>query len=287
MESRAKRNHMRPALNLMTLLRHNLEDGVAAAAAAGFESVELWVDALERYLKRHSVADLRNLLQEHQVRALSIGDIESVTFCTPQQFAEVRAQCARYAAIAREIGCPNLVVSGSVKPKGIERAALVEEAKSVLGRLLDAVEPEGVGLALAFKGFPWCSIHTLGMAAEVVAHHEKGQARLALDTFDIHNSGAEIEALESLDPERIAMVRLSDCADLPRPLLTDTCRALPGEGITELGAMMNSLARSRFSGAVSLKVLSPRLLNLGAKETAHMVMAAAEPYLAAARSERT
>jgi hypothetical protein len=82
-------------------------------------------------------------------------------------------------------------------------------------------------------------------------------------------------------------VRLSDCANLPPPLLTDTGRVLPGEGIAELAAMMTALARSRFFGAISVKVLSPRLLNLGAKETAHMVMAAAEPYLAAARSERT
>ncbi|RJP23846.1 MAG: sugar phosphate isomerase/epimerase [Candidatus Abyssobacteria bacterium SURF_5] len=270
---------LRPSLNLITLLRADIKSGIAAAAEAGFEFVELWVDPLETYLKNNSIEDLRKLLDESRMRVSSIGDIESITFCTPAQAAELRGRCAHLAAVARALNCPYLVVSGSVKPRGTGSDALAEEIRLSLGAVLDVVEPEGVGVALAFRGFSWCSINTLAGAIKAVEYHKARRAGLVLDTFDLHIVGAEPGIITSLDPAKIFVMRLSDCGDVPLPLITDTARLLPGEGKADLEAMLSAVASSGFSGAVSLKVLSPRLLDMSAIEVAGAAMAAAEKYV--------
>lgn len=275
---------MQICLNLTTLLRADLEEAVGAAARAGFGAVELWVDSLERYLETHTIDDLHSLLDEHRMRVLSIGDIESVTFCNPEQFEELRRRCERLASVARAISCPTLVASASVRPRGTDASEIAVETSSVLGKLLDTVEPEGVGLAFAFRGFGWCAVNSLEQVREAVESHAGRRIGLALDTFDLHTTGVRPATLEVVEPSQIFVMRLSDCNDAPPPILSETDRVLPGEGVAGLNALLDALWKTGFSEPVSLKILSPRLWGLGATETAKVVMATAARYLPSAIS---
>ena len=276
---------MRPCLNLTTILRADVETGVRAAASAGFEEVELWADPLERYLESRSADDLGNLLAANGVKVAAIGDIESITFCDGDRFDELRGRCERLAEVAKAISCPTLVVSPSVRPRGVEEERIAEEAVSALGGLLDVVEPSGVAVALAYRGFPWCAVNTIGGAREAVAAHSGRRVGLALDTFDLHATGATPDDLKLIDPARISVFRLSDCEDLPAAMLTDTCRVLPGEGAARLDEMLATVRELGYTGPVSMKIPSPKLFGLDADEAAKIVMAVSQPYLAPAPTE--
>ncbi|GAB4349523.1 MAG: hypothetical protein Kow0099_32650 [Candidatus Abyssubacteria bacterium] len=266
-------------LNLTTVLRARLDEAVAAAARAGFKGVELWAESLERYLQNHSISELRDVLEEHQVKVVSIGDIESITFCNAAQFDELRRRCEILAEVAAAISCPHLVVSASVRPRGIDSGRIDEEAVSALGNLLDIVEPAGVGLAFAFRGFRWCAVNSIEQAGRAVAAHAGRRVGLALDTFDLHNTRVGEETLEVLDPADIFILRLSDSADVPDPILSDTDRVLPGEGVAKLDSMLRALQRAGYSDAVSLKILSPHLWSLEADDLALLVMATTAQYI--------
>lgn len=276
---------MRPCLNLTTILRADLEAAVKAAAEAGFSAVELWVDSLERYLESHSLEDLRNLIETHRLEVTSIGDIESITFCDPEQFEMLRRRCEELAAVAAAISCPTLVACASVRPPDADEPKIVEETAAALGKLLDVVEPSGVGLALAFRGFTWCAVNTLEQAREAVAAHVGRRVGLVLDTFDLHAAGVEPDDLKLIDPAGVFLVRMSDCENVPAALLSDADRTLPGEGVARLDAMLEAVRGIGYSGYVSLKILSPKLYSLDAAEAAKMVMAVSEPYLAAASTK--
>ena len=270
---------MQPCLNLTTVLRANLEEAVSAAAQAGFGTVEIWVDCLERYLETHTIDDLRGLLDAHHMSVLSIGDIESITFCTAEQFDQLRLRCERLASVAGAISCPTLVASASVRPRNVDVSRIADETASVLGKLLDTVEAAGVGLAFAFRGFGWCAVNSLDQAREAVEYHKGRRIGLALDTFDLHTTGVSPETLESVEPSRISVMRLSDCIDVPPAILSETDRVLPGEGIGRLDDMLEAVGKAGYSGPVSMKILSPRLWGLDAAETARIVMAITEKYL--------
>ena len=273
---------MRFCLNLTTIFRADLETAVRAAAEAGFGAVELWVDSLERYLEAHTIDELRKLLETNRLEVISIGDIESITFCEPDQLDELLRRCEMLAAVANAISCPTLVVSASVRPRDVDAAQIAEETASALGKLLDVVEPVGVGLALAFRGFSWCSVNTLDQAREALAANSGRRAGLVLDTFDLHATGERPDALKSIDPARVFVVRMSDCEDLPPALLSETGRVLPGEGAAGLEEMLRALSELGWSGYISLKVPSPKFVGLDAGEVAKVVMAVSEPYLALA-----
>lgn len=270
---------MQPCLNLTTILRADLEEAVGAAAQAGFEHVEIWVECLEKYLDTHTIDDLRGLLDTHRMSVLGIGDIESITFCSAEQFDQLRLRCERLASVASAISCPTLVASASVRPRGVDNSRIASETSSVLEKLLDTVEPAGVGLALAFRGFGWCAVNSLDQAREALAEHEGRRIGLALDTFDLHATGVPPDTLESVEPSRIFVMRLSDCIDVPSAILSETDRALPGEGVGRLDDMLAALRKAGFSGPISLKILSPKLWSLDASEIAKVVMAISEQYL--------
>ena len=278
---------MQPCLNLATILRADLEEAVGAAARAGFETVELWVDSLERYLDTHQTDDLCRLLDSHRMKVISIGDIESITFCNRDQFDDLRRRCERLASVAHAIACPTLVVSASVRPRRIEESRVTSEVSSVLGKLLDIAEPEGVGLALAFRGFNWCAINTLEQALKAVESHAERRTGLALDTFDLHATGVQTEALRSIDIARISVMRLSDCLRVPAAILSETDRALPGEGVADLDSILSTLHNMGFQGPVSVKILNPKLWGLDAEDVARVVMAITEKYLSGMCPEET
>jgi len=269
---------------LTTLLRADLEGAVEAAAEAGFEAVELWVDSLERFLATHTVDDLRALLERHRMKVVSIGDIESITFCTREQFEELSQNCERLAAVARAVSCPSLVVSASVKPRGVDASAIAAEASSALGRLLDVVEPAGVGLAFAFRGFGWCAVNSLAQVRDAVDSHAGRHVGLALDTFDLHTRGVQPAEIATVNPEQIFVMRMSDCNEAHPLVLTDSDRVLPGEGVVQLDNMLEAVWKAGFSGPVSLKILCPRLWELSAPEAAQLVMATASQYSAGLRT---
>ncbi len=270
---------MRYCLHLATMLRASVEDAVAGGAEAGFGAVELWVESLERYLETHTVDDLRNLLERHSVTPLSIGDIESVTFCNADQFEKLTELVGRLSDVASAISCPTLVVSASVRPRGIAGSRIADEISTVLGKLAAITESRGVGVALAFRGFTWCAVNSLEQAQEAVDVHSDRRVGLALDSFDIHASGFEREKLRAVDPAKIFVMRLGDCLDVPAPILSDTDRALPGEGIAEIGTILNTVREAGFAGPVSLKILNPRLWSLEAREIARIVRTATEEFL--------
>jgi len=276
---------MRACLNLTTILRAGLEEAIGAASGAGFETVEIWAECLERYLENHTIDDLRGLLDAHRMSVLSIGDIESITFCSSEQFDELRLRCERLASVANAISCPTLVASASVKPRGADASRIMGETSAVLGKLLDTVEATGVGLGFAFRGFAWCAVNSLDQARNAVEFHSERRIGLALDTFDLHTTGVPPETLETIEPSSISVMRLSDCIDVPPAILSETDRALPGEGVGRLDAMLQALGKAGFSGPVSLKILTPKLWSLDAPEIAKVVMAVAEQYLPGARSE--
>jgi sugar phosphate isomerase/epimerase len=212
------------------------------------------------------------------MKALSIGDIESITFCNPEQLDGLCRRLERLASVARTISCPTIVASASVRPRGVGASVIAAEVESALGKLLDITEAAGVGLALAFRGFQWCTVNSLEGACEAVASHSGRRIGLVLDTFDLHATGVQPERLKVIDPSSIAVVRMSDCVDVPHPILSESDRVLPGEGVARLDAILEAVWTTGFAGPISMKILSPALWSLKPEEIAKIVMAVSSQY---------
>jgi len=271
---------MKLALNGATTMKADLATDVRAAAAAGFDYLEIWAAKLREFLKTHSVADLKTLFKESGVQPLSIHSIEHITFRDTAAYAQIRTECEELSLIAAEIACPYIVVvPGRFPPGGLSSYEVIEKSVQTLRELASIGERHGVGLAFEFLGQADCSVQTLELADEIVVKVNRRNIGLVIDSFHFYTGGSTIKMIEVLDPKRLFIFQISDAESRPREQLTDAHRLLPGLGILPLKEIIEAFKRIGYDGVASVKIFRPEYWERDPFELAREAKAAVEKVM--------
>jgi 2-keto-myo-inositol isomerase len=274
---------MKLSLNGATTMKADLATDVQAAAAAGFDYVEIWAAKLREFLKSHSISDLKKLFDEGGVKPLSIGCIEHITFSDSAAYAQIRTECEELAAIAEAIACPYIVVvPGTLPPGGLSSYEVIEETVRVLRELASIAERHRVALAFEFLGQKDCSVQTLELANEIVQKVNRPNIGLVVDSFHFYVGGSTIRMIDALDPKRLFIFHINDAEDLPLDQLADAHRLLPGLGTLKLKEMIEALKRIGYDGVASVEVFRPEYWERDPSELAREAKAAVEKVLSCA-----
>lgn len=273
---------MKLALNGATTMRADLSTDVRAAAAAGFDYLEIWASKLRKYLQTETTSDLRRLLAEHHLRPYSINSIERISFRDDAGRRALLEECEDLCRIASEVECPYVVVVPSPSPAGAGREEVIDESVRVLREMGDAAARRGVGLAFEFLGQPGCSVQTLELANEIVARVALPNVGLVIDSFHFYAGGSTLESVEALDPGRLFVFHVNDAEDLPREQLEDRHRLLPGLGILPLAEIAAALRRIGYDRVASVEIFRPEYWERDPRELARDARAAAIRVLSAA-----
>jgi 2-keto-myo-inositol isomerase len=248
---------MKLALNGATTMKADLETDIRAAAAAGFDYLEIWAAKLRESLRSRTTADLKTLFAAEGIRPYSINSIERINFRPAAEQNALRSECEELCRIASEIESPYIVVVPGPKPAGADRDGVVAESVRALGELARIAERYGVNLAFEFLGQPGCSVQTLGLAREIAERLDAPNVGLVLDSFHFYAGGSTIESLDALDADRLSIFHINDAEDLPRDLLEDRHRLLPGLGILPLKEIIAALARIGYDRVASVEIFRP------------------------------
>jgi len=271
---------MKLSLNGATTMNADLATDVGAAAAAGFDYLELWAGKLREYLKTQSVSNLKTLFGQSGVKPLSISPIESITFRDAPAYTQTRTQCEKLCAIAEAIACPYVVVlPGNFPPGGLSSYEVIEETVSVLRELASIAERHNVALAFEFRGQKDCSVQTLELADEIVQKVNRRNIGLVIDSFHFYVGGSTIKMIDALDPKRLFIFHINDAEDLPLDQLTDAHRLLPGLGILKLKEIIEALKRIGYDQAASVEIFRPEYWERDPFELARAAKAAVESVL--------
>jgi len=79
--------------------------------------------------------------------------------------------------------------------------------------------------------------------------------------FDFYHFWSGLNKLEDLDqirPGEIQHVHFQDVPDMPRELLDNSTRFIPGDGVSPLSAMLRKLAEKGYAGPLSVELFLPR-----------------------------
>ena len=261
-------------------MKADLATDVRAAAAAGFDYVEIWAAKLREFLKTHSVSDLKTLFGQSGVKPLSINSIEHITFSDAPADAQIKTECEELAAIAEAITCPYIVVvPGNFPPGGLSSYEVIEETVGVLRELASIAERHGVALAFEFRGRKDCSVQTLELADEIVQKVNRRNIGLVIDSFHFYTGGSTIKMIDALDPKRLFIFHINDAEDLPPDQLTDARRLLPGLGILKLKEMIEAFKRIGYDQVASVEIFRPEYSERDPFELARQAKAAVESVL--------
>ena len=249
---------MKLALNGATTMKADLRTDVLAAQSAGFDFVEIWAAKLREYLKTKSVSSLRELIEECELKPLSINSIEHITFRSPADYANIKAECEELSAIAAALGCPYIVVVPGKLPENLPgREEIIVESARVLSELGMIAAGHEVALAFEFLGQTDCSVQTLDLASDIVKRVARDNVGLVIDSFHFYAGGSTIEMIDALDAEKLFVFHINDAENLPRERLHDSHRLLPGLGILPLSEMLKAFKRIGYDRVASVEIFRP------------------------------
>lgn len=270
---------MKIALNGATTMHADLETDIKAASAAGFDLIEIWAAKLREFLKSNSVEDLKNLLNENNLKPYSINSIEHITFRSAEDYRQIKAECEELSGIAGEIGCPYVVVVPGKLPENAGKEEIIDESVRVLNELADIASEHDVSLAFEFLGQTDCSVQTLDFCKEIVETVDRENVGLVIDTFHFYAGNSSFEAIDELNPEKLFIFHINDAENLPKEQLTDAHRLYPGEGILPIREMKRHFDKIGYDRMVSIEIFRPEYWNEDPFEVAKKAKAATEKIL--------
>lgn len=242
---------MKPAINGATTMQYPLEIEIPAAAAAGFEGLELWWDKVVAYLEEHSVEELKALLEREQVRAIGICPFAFSPFKETEQ---CRRDIQTGLEIASVIGCEMLTICPYGRPIQMDQ----EEARDAYAKelLLLMGMASKYGIRLAIEPI---SGHTLipGPLETLDLIRRAGNPRdlgTLVDTFHYSRSGVSVETVRQIPLEKLFIVHVNDSIAGDAEGLVDADRLYPTEGVLDLAGYMRELRAVGYDGYLSVEV---------------------------------
>lgn len=104
--------------------------------------------------------------------------------------------------------------------------------------------------------------------------------------FDCYHFWSGLNRLEDLDlirPGEIGHVHFQDVPDMPRELLDNTTRYIPGDGVAPLTRILRKLADKGYAGSLSVELFLPRFQQGDPFEVAREIRQKAESVMRQAR----
>ncbi|MFL5339868.1 MAG: sugar phosphate isomerase/epimerase family protein [Gemmataceae bacterium] len=267
---------MTPCISETTTLSASFAEDVDAYAAAGWPAMEVWLTKLETHLQTHSAADTRKLLEDKRIipaaasyqggLLLSQGDARRTHF----------DQLKRRLDVCQQVGIRTLLLVADFT-RAFERTDL-ERAVVSLKQAGQWAAGFDVRLALEFRGADtFCG--SLDTALQLAAACGEPNVGVNLDVFHFYKGPSKFEDLDLLTRDNLAFVQLSDVSGVPRELMADADRVLPGDGDFRLRPILDRLREIGYAGCISLELMNPVLWQMKPSQVAELGLSAVQRLL--------
>ena len=267
---------MLPTLAQVSSLASPFETDVADYAAGDCRWLEIYLTKLEQYLDGHSIADVKRLLQEHEMSA----PVASFQGGLLDSQGEARRQHWIHFATRLDL-CRQLSIDTMVVAADVAAPLSQQDLDRVTASLVQAAEQagrHGVRLALEFQAkAAFCN--NLQTAAAVVAQTASPHLGICLDAFHFFTGPSKTEDLDLLSGDNLFHVQLCDLAGRPRELASDADRVLPGDGDLPLESLLARLRDIDYAGCVSVELMNPQLFQVPARQFGEIALTALRQLL--------
>lgn len=236
-------------------LTGTLERKLAAAAAAGFDGVELFEpDLTDSGL---SVAQVRRVTDALGLRVdlfQPFRDFEAVAPAAAARNLE-RAR-ATFDAMA-QLGADTLLVCSNVSPEAIDDDDLAAEQLRTL-----ADHAQRRGMRVAYEALAWGRhVCEYDHAWQIVQQADHPALGLCLDSFHILALGTALDTIAEIPAAKLFYCQLADAPEMSVDVLewSRHHRCLPGEGSFDLVDFTRRVLAAGYDGPLSLEVFSDAL----------------------------
>lgn len=243
-------------INGATTENCTLEDDIRIAGECGYEVVELRMDKMEKYLEKHSFADLCKLMDKAGVRPWTINAIGMSTMQDAAGEAKVAKETEKFAEFAAAIGCPWIVACPGGKTDKNSWDEILTKSAATFGKLADIAWKKRVSLSFEFLGFGWSSVQTISEAWAVVKEANRGNAGITIDTAHFYSGSSTLAEISTLPAHALAVFHMNDLTGKPKADIGDYDRIMPGDGVIPLDDICKEVKRIGFNGVASIEIFN-------------------------------
>ncbi|MEV0072561.1 TIM barrel protein [Amycolatopsis sp. NPDC050768] len=233
-------------------LSGTLEDKLTAAAAAGFDGVEIFESDLlaspwsPKQVREHC-ADLGLSVDLYQ----PFRDFEAVA---PAVLAANLRRAELKFDVMEQLGADTMLVCSSVSPDAVDDDDLAAEQLHTL-----AERAAARGLRIAYEALAWGRfVNTYEHSWRIVRRAAHPALGLCLDSFHILSRGSDPAAIRTIPGEKLFFLQLADAPRLEMDVLqwSRHHRLFPGQGAFDLTAFTGHVRAAGYDGPLSLEVFN-------------------------------
>ncbi|MHA6622218.1 bifunctional sugar phosphate isomerase/epimerase/4-hydroxyphenylpyruvate dioxygenase family protein [Pseudonocardia sp. DLS-67] len=233
-------------------LSGTLEDKVAAAAAAGFDGIEVFEPDL--IASPWSPADLAARCADLGLTIDLYQPFRDLDSTDPDRFARNLRRLERKFDVMERLGTSTVLVCSSVAADAVADPGRLAE------QLAAAAEPAARrGLRIAYEALAWGRhVSTWEGSWEAVRRAGHPALGLCLDSFHVLSRGGDPAGFAGIDPDKIFFLQLADAPHLHMDVLqwSRHHRLFPGQGAFDLPAFLAHVLDAGYPGPLSLEVFN-------------------------------
>jgi sugar phosphate isomerase/epimerase len=224
-------------------------------AKAGIRQVELNAALVDEFLKTDTLAAARRVLSDNGLTPVS-GAVGVQGLLEPNpQHAEAIESLKRRCELFASLGLTLIytTTAGTRRLTADEYTVVVDYMREVG----ETVKQFGMNGAVEFvRGSPYMS--TLITALKYIREAAHPNLGPMFDFYHFWSGLNRLEDMALIRPGEIRHVHFQDVPDMPRELLDNNTRIIPGEGVSPLTAMLRTLSEKGYAGPLSVELFLPR-----------------------------
>jgi sugar phosphate isomerase/epimerase len=221
---------------------------------AGIKNVELTDNMLDDWLKTGSVADAKRLMSDLGLTPVSSAAVLPDLWITGPAHAGSletwKKRCDQFSSLGlTKIYCPSTT----------NRKVTSDDYKTTPDCIREAGDIAKQYNLTAMIELTRASTHiaTLTTSLKLIREAAHPNVRPHLDFYHFWSGMSKFEDLDLLRPGELAHVHFQDTPDIPRELLDQQSRLIPGDGVTPIVPMLRKLAEKGYSGSLSVELFLP------------------------------
>jgi 4-hydroxyphenylpyruvate dioxygenase len=275
----AATDKMTLSIHQNTSVRAGYRPSLEGWARAGITHVELTPQSLDEFLKTDTVPAAKRVLTDLGLTAVSCACGQGLWEPNPNRATALDNMKKRCEMLAT-LGIPRTYATTTTTQKFTAddyKAAVqnMREAGDIAKQFNMTVMAEFVRTSTFIS-----TLTTLLTLTREAAHPNMHPM---LDCYHFWSGNNKLEDLDLLKPGEIAHVHFQDVADMPRELLDNATRVIPGDGVTPLVEILRKLAEKGYAGPLSVELFGPKFQQADPYELATEIRRKAERVMREAR----
>ncbi len=252
-------------------------------ARAGIKNVEITAALLDDFLKTDTLDAARRVLTDNALTPVSaasgVGALIEPNSARAAALDDFKRRCEQFAKLG--LNRTYITTATPVNPPKYT----LEDYKTAAANLREVA-----GVAQQFKmramvEFVRAStfIATLNTLANVMRQAAHQNLGILFDCYHFWSGNNKLEDIDGVRSGEIAHVHFQDVPDIPREMLDQTSRFIPGDGVSPLRTILSKLADRGYSGPLSVELFLPKFQQGDPYEVAREIRQKAETVMRQAK----